>query len=67
MLTSLEKMTDKTTRDKVRLEHDEAISRIVTTWPAAMNNTLALKLGFHQDKSFDDFIVQYLAYKKQNS
>ena len=67
MLTSLEKMTDKATRAKVKFKHDEAISRIVTSWPAEMNNTFALKLGFHEDKSFDDFIVQYIAYKKQNS
>lgn len=67
ILKSLERMTDKSTRDKVKFQHDEAISRIVTSWPAAMNNSLALKLGFHEDKSFDDFIVQYLAYKKQNS
>jgi len=67
MLASLERMTDKNTRAKVTFKHDEAISRIVNTWPAAMNNNLALKLGFHEDKTFDDFIVQYLAYKKQNS
>jgi nucleoside-diphosphate-sugar epimerase len=67
MLTSLEKITDKTTRAKVKFKHDEAISRIVTSWPAEMNNTLALKLGFHEDKSFDDFIVQYIAYKKQKN
>jgi nucleoside-diphosphate-sugar epimerase len=67
MLTSLEKMTDKATREKVKFKHDEAISRIVTSWPAAMNNTHALKLGFHADKNFDDFIVQYQAFKKQNS
>jgi nucleoside-diphosphate-sugar epimerase len=67
MLTSLEKMTDKATRSRVKFRHDDAISRIVTSWPAAMNNTLALKLGFSADQSFDEFIVQYQAYKKQNS
>ena len=67
MLSSLEKMTDKATRAKVKFKHDETISRIVTSWPGAMNNTLALKLGFYEDKTFDDFILQYQAYKKQNS
>jgi len=63
MLTSLEKMTDKATLAKVKFKHDETINRIVTSWPGAMNNKLALSLGFHEDKSFDDFIVQYLEYK----
>lgn len=66
MLKSLEKMTDQKTRAKVIFKHDEAISRIVTSWPAAMNNAHALKLGFHEDKNFDDFIVQYMNFKRQN-
>jgi nucleoside-diphosphate-sugar epimerase len=66
MLTSLEKMTDKATRAKVKFKHDETISRIVTSWPGAMNNALAVRLGFHEDKTFDDFIRQYQDYKKQN-
>jgi nucleoside-diphosphate-sugar epimerase len=67
MLTSLEKMTDKQTRSRVKFRHDETISRIVTSWPGAMNNALAVKLGFHEDKTFDDFILQYQDYKNQNS
>ncbi|HMG91172.1 MAG TPA: D-erythronate dehydrogenase [Chryseolinea sp.] len=67
MLTSLEKMTDKKTRAKVKFKHDETISRIVTSWPGAMNNALAVKLGFQEDKTFDDFILQYQEYKKQDT
>jgi D-erythronate 2-dehydrogenase len=65
MLDSLGKMTNEETLSKVRLEPNEAINRIVSSWPGAIDNTHALQMGFLADQNFDAFISQYLTYNKQ--
>ena len=65
MLESLERTTDKSTRNKVVFKPDQSISRIVNSWPGAIDNSTALRLGFREDKNFDDFISQYIALNKQ--
>jgi nucleoside-diphosphate-sugar epimerase len=60
MLGSLRRMTDAATLAKVRFEPNEAINRIVASWPGAIDNTRALGLGFRADSQFDHFIAQYL-------
>ena len=65
MLDALERITNKATVDRVQFKPDEAIVRIVTSWPGALDNTRALHLGFFADNSFDDFIRQHIDDNKQ--
>jgi hypothetical protein len=60
MLDSLLRMTDQTTLAKVQFKQDEAINRIVSSWPGILDNTRAMQLGFERDRHFDDFIRQFL-------
>lgn len=59
MLQSLERNSDRRTRDLVSFKDDPAIHRIVSTWPAQIDNSHALTLGFTVDSHFDDFVRQY--------
>jgi D-erythronate 2-dehydrogenase len=45
----------------VRFAPNEAVSRIVGSWPGRIDNSRALQLGFRADTDFDSFITQYLA------
>jgi D-erythronate 2-dehydrogenase len=65
MLDALERITNKATVDRVHFKPDEAINRIVTSWPGALDNTRALDLGFFADHSFDNFIRQHIDDNKQ--
>jgi nucleoside-diphosphate-sugar epimerase len=65
MLDSLASHSDEGTLAKVRFKHDEAINKIVSSWPGVLDNSRALKLGFSVDGNFDQFIQQHLADNKQ--
>ena len=65
MLDALERITNKATVARVQFKHDEAINRIVTSWPGALDKTRALHLGFFADDSFDNFIRQHIEDNKQ--
>ena len=39
---------------------DDAITRIIASWPAAMNARRAARLGLHADASYDDIIRAHL-------
>jgi len=43
----------------VRWERDEAINRLVTTWPGRFDPQRALALGFEGDAGIDDIIRAY--------
>ncbi|GAB3168871.1 D-erythronate dehydrogenase [Telluribacter humicola] len=60
MLDSLERQTDAETLSRVRFEPDEAINRIVSSWPGHIDNSRALQLGFQADQDFDSFISQFI-------
>jgi nucleoside-diphosphate-sugar epimerase len=60
MLEALEKQTDKKTMELVKFEPDETIEKIVSSWPAQIDNTRALNLGFELDGGFESFITQFL-------
>jgi hypothetical protein len=64
MLDALARLSDETTVARVRFKPDETISRIVTSWPGALDNTRALHLGFVADTTFDNFISQHIAENK---
>ena len=59
MLDALERK-DKGALARIQFKPDPAINAIVSSWPAKIDNTRALALGFKVDIRFDDFIKQYL-------
>lgn len=61
MLEALERHSDAETRQLVSFAEDAAINRIVSTWPANIDNQRALSLGFKVDTHFDEFVRQYQA------
>ena len=60
MLEALEKQSDRETMELVKFEPDETIEKIVSSWPAQIDNTRALNLGFELDGGFESFITQFL-------
>ena len=66
MLTSLERLTDKQTVQRINFKPDETIEKIVRTWPGAIHNTKALELGFEADNNIDQIITQYILYNQQD-
>ncbi|MFC5410355.1 D-erythronate dehydrogenase [Larkinella bovis] len=61
MLDSLERLTGPETVARIAFQPDPTINAIVSSWPQAVDNTRALRLGFAVDSHFDDFIRQFLA------
>lgn len=45
----------------IRREPDEAVARIIETWPEAFATERALALGFTADASFDAIVAQHVA------
>jgi nucleoside-diphosphate-sugar epimerase len=65
MLSALRRIAGESTVARVRFEANESIKRIVSTWPGAIDNSRAIKLGFLSDENFDNFIYQHIADNKQ--
>lgn len=65
MMQSLQRVSNPETVERIKFVPDEAINRIVSSWPGALDNTTALKLGFKVDNHFDDFITQFITNYKQ--
>lgn len=65
MLNSLKRVTDDATLARVQFKQDDHINQIVSSWPGAIDNTRALKLGFAGDDNFDNFIHQHIGDNQQ--
>ncbi len=59
MLGALRRLAGDAVADRVRIEPDPAVQRIVNSWPGAFSAEHARSLGFTSDKSFDDVIEAY--------
>ena len=66
MIDSLEKLTDKSTVEKIIFKTDPLINNIVQTWPGQLDNTRALQLGFKIDENIDQVIKQFIASRNNN-
>lgn len=62
MLTDLAQIRGKQILEYIKFEFNEDINNIVASWPAKINNTSALALGFRADKNFQDVIQQFIQY-----
>jgi D-erythronate 2-dehydrogenase len=60
MIESLERLTDKTTVERILFKPDPAINNIVQTWPGELDNNRALQLGFKVDENIDEVIKQFI-------
>ena len=47
-------------RARVRCEIDPHVARIVATWPGALDDSRARRLGFTSDRDVDDIVRQYM-------
>jgi len=61
MLASLERIGGPAARARVRDEIDPHVARFVSTWPGALDDRRARRLGFSADRNFDDVVRQHLA------
>lgn len=60
MLASLERAGGAAARARVRCEIDSGIARVVCTWPGALDDRRARRLGFTADRNFDEVVAQYV-------
>lgn len=61
MLDSLARIGGAEARARVRLEREERIVRAMSGWPAALDDSRALSLGFTGDTDVDAIVRQYVA------
>jgi nucleoside-diphosphate-sugar epimerase len=60
MASSLERVAGPEVAKRIRWELSERIERMVLGWPAAIDNTRAIDLGFQVDENFDSIIRRYI-------
>lgn len=60
MLASLERAAGAATRARVRTQIDPRIARVVSTWPGALDDSRARRLGFIGDRDVDEVVDQYV-------
>lgn len=60
MLASLERAGGAAARACVRTQLDPGITRVVSTWPGALDDRRARRLGFSGDRDFDEIVRQYV-------
>jgi hypothetical protein len=60
MIESLERLSDKTTVERILFKPDAVINNIVQTWPGKLDNNRALQLGFKVDENIDQVIKQFI-------
>ena len=60
MVASLERVAGPDVSKRIKWEPDARIERMVRGWPAAIDNTRALALGFQVDEGFDAIVRRYM-------
>ena len=60
LLDGLHRVGGAEARARVRVEHDERVARAMRGWPAALDASRALGLGFVRDTDVDSVVQQYL-------
>lgn len=62
MLSDLSQIKGEEILKHIKFEFDESINNIVASWPARIDNTQALALGFRVDSNFQSVIQQFIEY-----
>jgi D-erythronate 2-dehydrogenase len=60
MLASLERAGGPAAKARVRCQIDPHVARVVSTWPGALDDRRARRLGFSADRNVDEIVRQYL-------
>jgi nucleoside-diphosphate-sugar epimerase len=60
MLDSLERVGGAAARRRVRTELDPRVAGVVSTWPGALDDHRARRLGFGGDHDFDEVVREYM-------
>ncbi|MGB6104032.1 MAG: D-erythronate dehydrogenase [Pusillimonas sp.] len=60
MVDALENVADSETAQRIQWREDDAVKRIVNSWPGNFAATRAKALGFTADTNFSDIILAYL-------
>jgi nucleoside-diphosphate-sugar epimerase len=60
MLASLERAAGAAVRARVRHAIDPHVTRVVSTWPGALDDRRARQLGFSADRDVDEVVRQYV-------
>lgn len=66
MIDAIAHVTDQATAARIHYQPDEAISRIVASWPSEFDVRRSLALGFIQDHSFENIIRAFISSKSSN-
>jgi nucleoside-diphosphate-sugar epimerase len=61
MIAALERVAGRAVSERVRMEPDPRVERIVSTWPVALDGSRASGLGFPTDRAFEDIVRRYVA------
>lgn len=62
MLSDLVSIKGEQILEKIQFKFDEHINNIVASWPAEIDKTTALTLGFTADNNFKEVIQQFIQY-----
>ncbi|MBE7522230.1 MAG: SDR family oxidoreductase [Burkholderiales bacterium] len=62
MVDALRRVAGDAVADRVVFRHDEAVDRIVRTWPRAIETTAGRALGMRSDADFEAIVRQYVEH-----
>lgn len=62
MVDALRRVAGNAVADRVAFRHDEAIDRIVRTWPRDFDPKVGRALGMRSDADFDSIVRQYVEH-----
>ena len=65
MLDSLERIGGAAARARVRCDVDARVARVVATWPGALDDRRARRLGFSADRNCDEVVAQYVEAQRK--
>jgi nucleoside-diphosphate-sugar epimerase len=65
MIESVVRVAGADVAARITMRHDEAIDRIVRTWPRAFDTVFARSIGMRADADFDGIVRQYIADELQ--
>lgn len=61
MIDALKKVAGQEVADRIAMEANPTIERIVQSWPGSWNDERAKKMGFKADANFEEIINNYIA------
>lgn len=61
MIDALKNVAGQEVADRIAMEPNPAIERIVQSWPGSWNDERAKKMGFKTDANFEEIINNYIA------